>query len=787
MNLSDGVQHNPGQLEYLIAITSKAGEALITIDPALGYTLNDRDFRESFQDLFSDDYRSFGQLYHLVDQSPVYSGAEHRGDPKLPNITVLPNIFTSQEPIIRIKSANADLSIPAGQEVTLFGCTIGHWHGQKNCFAGIQEIYEFQSYGALLIDYPECAEVELWIARDGDKVVVPQQCHMTLYNLDDRGHPLITLDFANPTRNHANKELVKQTGPILLTYYTAHEAIFLLNRHYINRERVFHADPAPTGVENEQCLNGGVHLAASAVVCEVRIPLGTRASLGEQIYDALTEDPTVINQFNKLGIRVRKASPEVQLDGIWYSRPLTECVKLGAGNPLYRAFLLSGAPEDSEADSEEIPEPKGKMHVVEGRWCELGPRFLEPGRRADEQAQRDIQILIEGAGTWVENAFIPSIAAARAELARRRQQGQKDLRDLKVVIADDSRWHTPEGTPPVIPNSQHYPKLAAAIESGKVAFLDKAAPADLHFYHGLNPGVVFIITPDYTHSRLCQSYLDRVPTIFVEKPFDANWKNVRALLEARGRAKLDTQIYALDHYRFYAWRLKEPVPSGKTLLEEATSWLGGALRTVRFFMTEGKPVEPNRMRTLQYGLLLDMLPHCFGMLTFFGRIDSLDEFEIVDVGRYRGAPIPNETFAHVHFTFEDYSNNGCRVPCEAWVGKGLEKGRKYFEVMGRNGNSVLITFGDTNWRGSTQGNRKIAGGIYFVSKGQLTKKAELAPSGSRYAQLFVDMVTGERKAIISAMPLIAGERIVHALDRFWTAIQTQSTWCSYEIGDLDCF
>jgi predicted dehydrogenase len=512
--------------------------------------------------------------------------------------------------------------------------------------------------------------------------------------------------------------------------------------------------------------------------------------LGEQIYEALTEDPVVTNQFNKLGIRVRKASSKVQLHEIWYSRPLAESVKLGEVNPLYRLFLLSGSPsmmKESDTDSKEIPEPEGKMHVEEERWCELGPRFLEPGRTAGQPAQRDIQILIEGAGAWVENAFIPSIRKAREELDKRRQQGQKDLRDLKVIIADDSRWHTPGGSPPVIPNSQHYPKLADAIQAQEILFLDKAAPADLRFYRGLNPGVVFIITPDYTHSRLCQSYLNRAPTVFVEKPFDANWKNVRALLEARGRAKLDTQIYALDHYRFYAWRLKEPAPSGKTLLEEATDWLGGALRTVRFFMTEEKPVEPNRVRTLQYGLLLDLLPHCFGMLSFFGQLDSVDEFEVVDVGRYRGASIPNETFAHVHFTFEDYSNNGWRVPCEAWVGKGLEKGRKYVEVIGRNGNSILITFGDTNWRDPTQGDQKIAGGIFFVSKGQLTKKAGLAPSGSRYAQLFVDMVTGERKAIISAMPLIAGERIVHALDRFWTAIQTRSTWCSYEIGDLDCF
>jgi predicted dehydrogenase len=215
----------------------------------------------------------------------------------------------------------------------------------------------------------------------------------------------------------------------------------------------------------------------------------------------------------------------------------------------------------------------------------------------------------------------------------------------------------------------------------------------------MRPGVVFIITPDYTHSALCRAHLDRALTIFVEKPFDANWENVRALLEARGRAALDTEIYALDHYRFYSWRLKETNPkSGKNLLEEATDWLGGALREARFCMTETGPVEPHRIRALQFGLMLDMLPHCFGMLAFFGRLDSVDEFEVLEVGRYEGAPIPNETYAHVRFTFEDYSDNGWRVPCEAWLGKGLRISRKYFEVVGKSGRSVLIALGKTTWR-----------------------------------------------------------------------------------------
>ena len=825
MNLPDGVWYTPGQFERWIAITAKPGEAWITIDPALGYTVNDRDFGESFQKLFSEDFHAFARRYHLIERSPVYSGAEHTGDPKLPNITVLPNIPTRWPGSMHLKfdkerfgiGRDFPFSLFTGQEVTLFDCTMGHWHGQTDCPDRIQELYEFQGYGALVVDRPENGEVELWVARDGDKVAVPQQCHMTLYNLDDLDHPLITLDFANPDRNYANKELVARVGPLLLAYYTPYEAVFVLNRHYINHERIHVRpdefidgnSPPPGEVDNRNCLHGGVRLPEPLPGREVRIPLGARASLGQQLYEALTSDAETIIRFARLGIRVRKASPEVQLDGAWYSRSLAEAVKWGKANRLYR-FFFSGSGKATQGESEDkevVPGPKRPLHEGEKDWLRKGARLLEPGREEGEPAQRDIQIFIEGAGDWTNLAIIPSIEQAREELAVRRQR-ERDLPDFTVLVTDDSRWHSPGEEPPVKPNPQIYPDLRRVIDEGlnqgksydiapkgvrveprKVTFLDKADNAHLDRYQQLRPGIVFIVTPDYTHSALCRAHLDRASTIFVEKPFDANWENVRALLEARGRAALDTEIYALDHYRFYSWLLRD-------WLEEATHWLGGALREARFCMTEEKPVESYRIRSLQYGLMLDMLPHCFGMLAFFGKLESVDEFEVLEVGRYEGAPIPNETYVHVRFTFEDYSENGWRVPCEAWVGKGLKPSRKYFEVVGRSDRSVIIALSDnTTWRWQGRNRSLEKGGIYFVDEngdfideqGRKTEDPRAPLDKDRYKQLFLDLITGERKAIVCVMPLADGERIVHALDRFWNAIQACSPWRPYELERFDCF
>src|SRR5207302_10372533 len=120
----------------------------------------------------------------------IYSSAEHRGDPKLPklpNITVVPNLTTSE-------------SSGMPRPFRVFGTTMGHYHPSRPEDYRVQEVYEFQSFGLLAIDR-EAGEVELWIARDGDKVSVPTACHMTLYNLGDVDFLLLTRNFCDPDRN----------------------------------------------------------------------------------------------------------------------------------------------------------------------------------------------------------------------------------------------------------------------------------------------------------------------------------------------------------------------------------------------------------------------------------------------------------------------------------------------------------------------------------------------------------------------------------------------------------
>ena len=129
-------------------------------------------------------------------------------------------------------------------------------------------------------------------------------------------------------------------------------------------------------------------------------------------------------------------------------------------------------------------------------------------------------------------------------------------------------------------------------------------------------------------------------------------------------------------------------------------------------MTESRPIECGRERTLQFGLTLDLLPHLPALLTYFGDLKTIDEIEVSEASQYDPLEckkrddrerkdithdFANETFSQVKFTFEDYSGNGFRVPCNCIVGKGVAPNKeskvrevKYFQCTGRKGHAIRL-------------------------------------------------------------------------------------------------
>src|SRR5438045_682511 len=108
MRLPDGTFYLPRQ-EVLIAKDADAQIRIVTVSPYAtsgngDYAINPRTFEQAIAPYLRGDWEDFHRLYQLSTRRIVgsgkqqrevpilYCGAEHRGRPKLPNITVVPNL-----------------------------------------------------------------------------------------------------------------------------------------------------------------------------------------------------------------------------------------------------------------------------------------------------------------------------------------------------------------------------------------------------------------------------------------------------------------------------------------------------------------------------------------------------------------------------------------------------------------------------------------------------------------------------------------------------------------------
>ncbi|MBM3234374.1 hypothetical protein FJZ19_04760 [Candidatus Pacearchaeota archaeon] len=195
---------------------------------SLGYKVNPRRFKDIWP-ILEKSGMCKREDFSYNDDAVVYSGAEHRGNPKLPNQTVLPNLWIGS--------------------YILLGSTLGHQHTQaeKGDRRRFQEIYEFHGYGAILLR--DDFTTTLYVLKPGEKVIIGTRDNMTLFNLDYCS--LTTLDMANPQKNpnmnEANKDLEKLIGPLMIVKHGKLEGsdvtIFRVNKKYKDKISVKTFEP----------------------------------------------------------------------------------------------------------------------------------------------------------------------------------------------------------------------------------------------------------------------------------------------------------------------------------------------------------------------------------------------------------------------------------------------------------------------------------------------------------------------------------------------------------------
>jgi hypothetical protein len=200
-------------MTYFDGITTNTGML-----KALGYKLNKRtltDVSKLFFEKYIQAMQNAISISRGYGDDGIYVGTEHSGSPKLPNITLLPNL--------------------GARGIYVLGSTFGHQHTQreKGDTREFQEIYEFLGFGAMLLRTEE--QCNLHLLTPGQKVIVPTNANMTFFNMGKE--PLLTLDYANPEMNSANKNLEAEIGTLLCCeYFPFHRALdFTINSKYAER------------------------------------------------------------------------------------------------------------------------------------------------------------------------------------------------------------------------------------------------------------------------------------------------------------------------------------------------------------------------------------------------------------------------------------------------------------------------------------------------------------------------------------------------------------------------
>lgn len=746
MNLPKGVTHHPRQPELI----QRNLPAVIQIEDRgrfynnRAYSFKDHLCGDELEPCLHGDWARFDRACGIGQDARLFSRATH-GSKNYPPVEQLPDILV-------VPNLPTRFSDDPAEGLWVFGCTLGQYHPARSNDHLVQEVYEFQTTGLLALDREE-GEIELWVARDGDKVAVPAGSHVTLYNLGNQSHPLIALNFYGLPPHPGEQSLVRQHGPLLLAYYSQTEVVFQLNRRYLNN-RGHDAGVNRASVRDEERT--------------ISITRQARLDLDEMLYEQLTQNLDLVARFAAIGIHIKPASPEAALEfqagnhseRLFFSLPLVEAAS--KGSPVYRYFF-------PEAEAARPAPPRESTTAIE-----IDP-LIQP-----HPLNRPLMVVVEGIGEWVEKAYRP-IFKQKAGNGRR----------LKVFYTGDSRWKEP-------PAWVSDESAADGLEPWET-YLDKKDAAAFDRYQKLRPDAVFIVTPDFTHSFLARRWLDKTPTVCVEKPFDSQVKNVDELRRAFKDHSL-TEVLGLDHYLFYALPLRRLKPT-------IDQHLGGAIESVEFYLTERNPIEAGRELTLQHGLTLDLLPHMLALLAYFGDIGTVDDIVVSAAGRYQplvsqdkqgqqrdiATRFHAETYSRVQFSFQERSGSGFHIPCTAVVGKGFEDDVKYLQITGRNGHAIRVDFksrpndGDPGYPWNSifflQGKR----GEAFPSEAVrvvedpyrrdqpltilTSPQLHCELSRARYEELLDDMLEGTAKSARSTLTLTQGQTLVRALDRIWWAIQ----------------
>lgn len=295
-----------------------------------------------------------------------------------------------------------------------------------------------------------------------------------------------------------------------------------------------------------------------------------------------------------------------------------------------------------------------------------------------------LHLLFEGVGDVIAQYYFPALQKLPGRTRER----------LDISFADDSSYW---GNDAQLRAKMEL--IRGELTAWGAAYIDKATESGRQQHKEARPDSVIIATPDFTHARLAEPWVrrsEKPKRVFIEKPLDASVDAARRLMGTV--APYDPSVLAFDHYRA---RL---LPA-RAVFDMLGGFFQSGITSFTFYCLEDKsgddpvfagaqgdrqgPIEnEGRVKALDQGLTLDLMPHVIAILARFGRVETI-RVTHVRAGKYAGvggddakvAEIRGETFAAIRFQFIPYGDKlppaqGVAYLSLPWQGsEGLETSR----------------------------------------------------------------------------------------------------------------
>jgi|SRR5579872_511281 len=218
-------------------------------------------------------------------------------------------------------------------------------------------------------------------------------------------------------------------------------------------------------------------------------------------------------------------------------------------------------------------------------------------------------------------------------------------------------------------------KAEQVLENGDLFYWDApSTPARNELALELEPScyvITYIATPAETHLPMLKTYYDLSNVVLIEKPLGAPSDEYRAFLDTTDGS---VQVIAADHYWF-----KLEVRLLELLLTEE--------RNLKAFLDEIEEIEieileeqPPGGSGAQIGMIADLIPHAFAVLSLFTPLDRvrLAPHRPLQIGCYQPISSDHETYARLTGSFEQ---RGRPVRVTIDVGKGVANA-KWIKLSG---------------------------------------------------------------------------------------------------------